>query len=65
MTPVSDLPLLTADEVSTLIGVPAQTVRKLAREGRLPVVNIGRRVLFSRARVEQTVTAAIEAGHPI
>lgn len=65
MTPVSDLPLLSAEDVSALIGLPAQTVRKLAREQRLPAVNIGRRVLFSRARVEAAVTAAIEAGRPL
>ncbi|MCK9250673.1 MAG: helix-turn-helix domain-containing protein [Solirubrobacteraceae bacterium] len=60
-----DLPLLTANQVSDLIGVPAKTVLHLAREERLPSVKIGRRVLFSRQAIEQAIAAAMEHGRPV
>ena len=60
-----DLPLLTAAEVSKLVQLPQRTVENMAREGRLPVIRIGRHVRFSRAAVEATVLEAMESGRPL
>jgi excisionase family DNA binding protein len=56
-SPVSVLstPLLDADDVAKLLGIPAKTVRQYAREGRLPSRPIGRHVRFVRAEVERAV----------
>ncbi len=55
--PVSVLgsPLLDADDVAALLGIPVKTVRQFAREGRLPCRRIGRHVRFVRAEVEAAV----------
>jgi excisionase family DNA binding protein len=54
-SPVSVLssPLLTADDVAALLGIPVVTVRQFAREERLPCRRIGRHVRFVRAEVER------------
>lgn len=40
--------LLTADEAAQLIRLPRSSVYELARNGRIPFVRIGRRILFIR-----------------
>jgi excisionase family DNA binding protein len=56
-SPVSVLstPLLDAEDVADLLGIPPKTVLQFAREGRLPSRPIGRRVKFIRAEVERAV----------
>lgn len=56
-SPVSVLssPLLDADEVAGLLGIPVKTVRQYAREGRLPCRYIGKHLRFARAEVEAAV----------
>ena len=49
-----DEPLLTAREVSKLLGgIPPKTVLQYAREGRLPCLRIGRHVRFVRSELDQ------------
>jgi excisionase family DNA binding protein len=48
-------PLLDADDVAELLGIPAKTVSQFAREGRLPCRRIGRHVRYVRAEVEQAI----------
>jgi excisionase family DNA binding protein len=45
-------PVLTVQEVAELFGVSRWLVQQSARTGELPCIRLGRRILFSRARVE-------------
>ncbi|QEC49232.1 helix-turn-helix domain-containing protein [Baekduia soli] len=47
-----DEPLLTADQVGELLGIPGTTVLAFAREGRMPCRRFGRRVRFVRVEIE-------------
>jgi excisionase family DNA binding protein len=48
-----DEPLLTAKELSVLLGdIPAKTILQYARQGRLPCVRVGRHVRFVKSDVE-------------
>ena len=47
--------LITANEVAVRLRVTPQTVRRLAREGKLPVVRVGRTYRFDWAKVWATV----------
>lgn len=49
MTPL----LLTMREVAAETGLSESTVRRLAREGHLPVVRVSRRTMIARARLEE------------
>jgi excisionase family DNA binding protein len=56
-----DEPLLTAHEVSALLGgIPPKTVLPYAREGRLPCLRIGRDVRFIRSEIDRALTAQRE-----
>ena len=56
--PWLDEPLLTATQVSELLGgIPAKTVLQYARDGRLPCVRIGRHVRFVRSELECALAA--------
>jgi excisionase family DNA binding protein len=51
-----DEPLLTAREVSKLLGdIPPKTVLQYAREGRLPCLKIGRHVRFVRSELDHAL----------
>jgi excisionase family DNA binding protein len=51
-----DEPLLTAREVSKLLGdIPPKTVLQYAREGRLPCLRIGRHVRFVRSELDHAL----------
>lgn len=64
--PVSDLPLVNAQRAAELLGgIPVSTVRQLAREQRIPSVKIGRRVLFSEARLLEVVSSALDGQEPV
>lgn len=58
-TPIAPPPrheaaLMTADELAERAGLSGQTVWRMAQRGQIPgVIRLGRRVLFSRARVER------------
>jgi excisionase family DNA binding protein len=45
-------PVLTVREVAELFGVSRWLVQQAAHTGELPCIRLGRRILFSRARVE-------------
>jgi excisionase family DNA binding protein len=48
-------PLLTAEQVSRLLGIPRSSVYEYARRGEdpLPAVRVGRHVRFQRAALER------------
>ena len=51
-------PLLTASEVSALLGgIPPKTVLQYARDGRLPSMRIGKDVRFLRSDVGEAIDA--------
>jgi excisionase family DNA binding protein len=50
--------LMTAVQVSDLLGVPVSTVREWGRNGALPRVKLGRHVRFIRAQVEGAIRAS-------
>jgi excisionase family DNA binding protein len=51
-------PLLTASEVSALLGgIPPKTVLQYARDGRLPCLRIGKHVRFLRSDVGEAIDA--------
>jgi excisionase family DNA binding protein len=52
-------PMLDAETVAELIGIPKKTVHQYAREGRLSSYPVGRRTKFVRAEVEQAVAAGL------
>jgi len=45
-------PLLTPDDVATLLGIKRSTVYDLARTGRMPVIKVGRALRFLRTDLE-------------
>jgi excisionase family DNA binding protein len=60
-------PVLTVQEVAELFGVSRWLVQQAAHTGELPCIRLGRRLLFSRARVESLLTgseARESAGSP-
>lgn len=60
------LPLLTAEDVAAMLpGTPVTTVRRYAREGRLPAFTVGRRVYFNRPDVEDTIRRAALTGRGV
>jgi excisionase family DNA binding protein len=48
-------PLLTADEVATLLGVPKSWVYEQSRQGLIPTVPLGRNRRFRREAIEAWV----------
>lgn len=56
-TPVVDWgePLLTAPEVAKMLGVEKSWVHRAAREGRIPVVQLGRYQRFRRQAIEDWI----------
>src|SRR3954470_10205904 len=53
-----DEPLLTAREVSELLGgIPSKTVLQYARDGRLPCLRIGKHVWFLRSDIARVLDA--------
>lgn len=55
-TPLSE-PLLTAEEVASLLRVPRSAVYELTRTRRLPHIKVGRRTLFVRVDLDAWVVA--------
>lgn len=53
MSQTTVLRLITADDVSALTGFTPNTVRRMARQGRIPCRRIGQRVRFVPTEVEQ------------
>jgi excisionase family DNA binding protein len=51
------MPLLDWDECAEQLNISPSTLRRLVRAGKLPVVRIGRRVLFSSPTVEAYVSS--------
>lgn len=49
--------LMTADEVADWLRVPRSTVYQLTRSRRIPLLKVGRRVLFDHASVAAWVEA--------
>jgi excisionase family DNA binding protein len=49
--------VMTAGEVSELLGLPVSTVYRLARQGRLPACRLGRTWRFLRPRIEELLRA--------
>lgn len=50
--------VMTASEVSDLLGIPTSTVYRLARNGTLPSARLGRTVRFLRDDVEDVLRGA-------
>ena len=46
-------PLMTAEQVGELLGVPASWVYGEARAGRIPHLRLGRYIRFSRESIEE------------
>jgi excisionase family DNA binding protein len=59
-TPTLD-PLLTAEQVASQLGLPAPRVYEMARQGVLPFVRIGKKLV----RFEQTAIGAWVAAHRV
>ena len=51
-------PLLTADDVASLLRVPRSTIYELTRSRRLPHVKVGRRTLFVRSDLDAWIIAS-------
>jgi excisionase family DNA binding protein len=51
---------LTADEVGQQLGLKKSRVYELAAGGQLPVVRLGRRILFPRRGIDTLIDEAIE-----
>jgi excisionase family DNA binding protein len=51
--PLTRADVMTASEVSDLLGVPKSTVYELARRGELPCARLGRTVRFVRYEIEE------------
>lgn len=51
---------MTAQEVSDYLGLSKETIYKLAQEGKIPHVHIGRRVLFKKERIDQWLEDKME-----
>ncbi|MDQ8047162.1 MAG: helix-turn-helix domain-containing protein [Patulibacter sp.] len=57
------MPLIDCEQAAALLGgIPVKTVRQLAREHRIPSIKIGRRVMFSEARLAAAVGTAFDEG---
>ena len=53
-------PLWTVDDVAKYLRLEPETVRKMARNGRLPAIKVGRVWRFKREKVKEWVTDASE-----
>jgi excisionase family DNA binding protein len=53
---ILDEPLLDAEQVSALLGIPKASVYEYARDGRLPCVCIGRHRKFVRRDLAEAVS---------
>ncbi len=51
-------PLLTADDVASLLRIPRSTVYELTRSRRLPHVKVGRGTLFVRSDLDAWIVAS-------
>jgi excisionase family DNA binding protein len=49
--------LLDAEEVSELLGIPAVLIRRMARNGELPSIRIGRRLRFDQSVLRDWIDA--------
>ena len=45
--------VLFVEDLAKLIGLPANTIRKLARKGEIPSVKIGRRYMFTAESIDR------------
>lgn len=45
---------LTADETAAVLRVDVQTVRRMAKDGRLPVKRVGQKLLFPASAVRES-----------
>jgi excisionase family DNA binding protein len=52
---ILDEPLLDAEDVATLLGIPKTSVYEYARDGRLPCIAIGRHKKFVRRDLAEAV----------
>ena len=48
-------PLMSVEQVSTVLGISPWTLRKYLREGRLPSIHVGSRVLLEPAAVQNFI----------
>ena len=49
--------LLTVDEAAAELRVTRRTIHRWARERRIPCVRLGRRILFTRAQLDEAIAA--------
>ena len=56
---MSERQTLTVEEAARVLGIGRGLAYELAREGRIPVVRLGRRVLVPRSGLEAMLRAAI------
>lgn len=56
-------PIVTAAELALLVGVAEETIRRLGRAGKVPIVRVGRAVRYPRASclVALGVKATVDA----
>ena len=55
---------LTAEEVGQLLGLKKSRVYELAAGGMLPIIRLGRRILFPRRGLEALIDEAIAQARP-
>jgi excisionase family DNA binding protein len=60
MTSASNGRLVSAEALGELLSLPPASVRRLAREGKLPVLHVGRLLRFDLARVLEALEAKQE-----
>ncbi len=58
LLPMAETIVLTAAELSSMLGIDRKTLYAAASRGEVPCVRIGRRVLFPRETIEKWLTAS-------
>lgn len=59
---VAERPILSVAETADLLGISRWLVQQAVRDGSLPSVRVGRRILIPRVRLDAWLQGATEAG---
>ncbi len=54
-------PLIDAEQAGKLLGIHAKTVQKMAREGAIPAVRIGRYWRFRESQLDSWIRSAVNS----
>ena len=56
---IDSQPLWTVDDVAAYLRIKPETVRKMARDGRLPSVRVGRSWRFLKLQIQEQINKSI------